>query len=102
MILTDNGIQFTNQERQKYAFHHTFDRVCDALDIAHRLTKVNHLWTNGQVEPMNRTLRETTATLKEIRPFTLASFSSSILPKKSPSQTVLFTLYATPEKCSDI
>ncbi len=28
-VLADNGIQFTNQERHKYAFHHIFDRVCD-------------------------------------------------------------------------
>jgi transposase InsO family protein len=28
--------------------------------IDHRLTKPNHPWTNGQVERMNRTLKETT------------------------------------------
>ena len=27
-VLTDNGIQFTNQERHRYAFVHIFDRVC--------------------------------------------------------------------------
>ncbi|MCK9993906.1 MAG: hypothetical protein Dbin4_02426, partial [Alphaproteobacteria bacterium] len=59
-VLTDNGIQFTNQQRQKYAFRHTFDRVCDAHEIEHRLTKINHPWTNGQVERMNRTLKEAT------------------------------------------
>jgi transposase InsO family protein len=37
-----------------------FDRLCDALGIEHRLTKVNHPWTNGQVERMNRTIREAT------------------------------------------
>uniref|UniRef100_A0A1A9VK78 Integrase catalytic domain-containing protein n=1 Tax=Glossina austeni TaxID=7395 RepID=A0A1A9VK78_GLOAU len=25
-VLTDNGIQFTNQKRHKYAFQHIFDR----------------------------------------------------------------------------
>ena len=59
-ILTDNGIQFTNQERHKYAFHHIFDRVCDENNIEHRLTKVKHPWTNGQVERMNRTIKEAT------------------------------------------
>lgn len=29
-------------------------------DIEHRLTKPNHPWTNGQVERMNRTLKEAT------------------------------------------
>ena len=30
------GIQFTNQARHKYAFHHIFDRVCDEHDIEHQ------------------------------------------------------------------
>lgn len=59
-VLTDNGIQFTNQQRQKYAFRHIFGRVCGAHEIEHRLTKINHPWTNGQVERMNRTLKEAT------------------------------------------
>lgn len=54
------GIQFTNQERQKLAGWHIFDRVCDEFDIEHRLTKINHPWTNGQVERMNRTFKEAT------------------------------------------
>jgi hypothetical protein len=37
-----------------------FDRLCDALVIAHRLTKINHPWTDGQVERMNRTIKEAT------------------------------------------
>lgn len=59
-ILTDNGVQFTNQPHQKYAFKHLFDRVCSAHSIEHRLTKPNHPWTNGQVERMNRTLKDAT------------------------------------------
>lgn len=59
-VLTDNGIQFTNQERQKLAGWHIFDRICNEFDIEHRLTKINHPWTNGQVERMNRTLKEAT------------------------------------------
>jgi len=59
-LLTDNGIQFTNRKTDKYAFEHIFDRVCQENDIEHRLTKVAHPWTNGQVERMNRTLKEAT------------------------------------------
>ena len=59
-ILTDNGIQFTNREQDKYAFKHIFARVCDEHAIEHRLTHPNHPWTNGQVERMNRTLKEAT------------------------------------------
>jgi transposase InsO family protein len=59
-ILTDNGVQFTHQPHQKYAFKHLFDRICSAHGIEHRLTKPNHPWTNGQVERMNRTLKDAT------------------------------------------
>ena len=59
-ILTDNGVQFTNRLKDKNAFKHIFDRVCDDNTIEHRLTKVGHPWTNGQVERMNRTIKEAT------------------------------------------
>jgi len=59
-ILTDNGIQFTNLARHKFAGVHIFDRVCAEPDIDHRLTKIKHPWTNGQVERMNRTIKEAT------------------------------------------
>ncbi|MEB3701821.1 IS481 family transposase [Candidatus Bealeia paramacronuclearis] len=59
-ILTDNGIQFTNRSKDRNAFAHIFDRVCYEHGIEHRLTKVNHPWTNGQVERMNRTLKDAT------------------------------------------
>ena len=59
-VLTDNGIQFTNRACDRYAFHHIFDRVCDENGIEHRLTKVKHPWTNGQVERMNRTIKDAT------------------------------------------
>jgi transposase InsO family protein len=36
-----------------------FDMICKANDIEHRLTKPNHPWTNGQVERINRTIKET-------------------------------------------
>ena len=57
-IAPDNGIQFTNHDRHIYAFEHIFDRVCREHQIEHRLTKIKHPWTNGQVERMNRTIKE--------------------------------------------
>ena len=60
IVLTDNGIQFTNQERHHLAFQHIFDRVCYEHGIEHRLTKIKHPCTNGQVERMNRTIKEAT------------------------------------------
>jgi transposase InsO family protein len=60
IVLTDNGIQFTNHERHTHAFEHIFDRVCGEHQIEHRLTKIKHPWTNGQVERMNRTIKEAT------------------------------------------
>jgi len=59
-VLTDNGIQFTNLPHQTRAFTHLFDHICKAHGIEHRLTNPNHSWTNGQVERMNRTLKEAT------------------------------------------
>ena len=57
-ILTDNGIQFANRKKDRMAFMTPFDRICMQYDIEHRLTKVNHSCTNGQVERINRTLKE--------------------------------------------
>ena len=59
-ILTDNGIQFTTRKRDIVAFMTPFARVCHRHGIEHRLTKVKHPWTNGQVERMNRTIKEAT------------------------------------------
>jgi len=64
-VLTDNGIQFCHAPRYRsgptarYSMH-MFDRVCREHGIEHRLTKPNHPWTNGQVERMNRTLKDAT------------------------------------------
>ncbi len=64
-VLTDNGIQFTFPPR--YAdgptaryITHMFDMRCEENGIEHRLTKIKHPWTNGQVERMNRTIKEAT------------------------------------------
>jgi transposase InsO family protein len=34
--------------------------ICKANGMEHRLTKPNHPWTNGQVELMNRTIKDAT------------------------------------------
>jgi Transposase and inactivated derivatives len=64
-VLTDNGIQFADLPKYRNGITaqfrgHPFDRVCRQNGIEHRLTKPNHPWTNGQVERMNRTLKEAT------------------------------------------
>jgi transposase InsO family protein len=46
-VLTDNGLQFTNRQRDHDAFQHIFARVCPEHGIEHPLTKTNHPWTNG-------------------------------------------------------
>jgi transposase InsO family protein len=72
-VLTDNGFQFTAPHggwtvaelQQLLASHqrfraHAFDLACAQHGIDHRLTKFNHPWTNGQVERMNRTIKDAT------------------------------------------
>jgi transposase InsO family protein len=65
VVLTDNGIQFADLPKNRKGptatlRGHPFDRACRLHGIEHRLTKPNHPWTNGQVERMNRTLKEAT------------------------------------------
>jgi transposase InsO family protein len=64
-VLTDNGIQFADLPKNRDGWTaryrvHRFDQICRASGIEHRLTKPYHPWTNGQVERMNRTLKEAT------------------------------------------
>ena len=64
-VLTDNGVQFCHMSQHRdgptaqYSGH-MLDRVCRENGIEHRLTQPNHPWTNGQVERMNRTLKDAT------------------------------------------
>jgi transposase InsO family protein len=73
-VLTDNGTHFTEptgdgwtpediraMRAEKVPFRcHSFELACADLDIEHRLTKPCHPWTNGQVERMNRTIKDAT------------------------------------------
>jgi transposase InsO family protein len=79
-VLTDNGTQFTDtlplteDSETEAAIDalwaarggprvwrvHAFDHACGKHGIEHRLTKPYHPWTNGQVERMNRTLKDAT------------------------------------------
>jgi transposase InsO family protein len=73
-VLTDNGIHFNDPsgeswspaeikemiERKEPFRAHAFELACARNDIDHRLTKPMHPWTNGQVERMNRTIKEAT------------------------------------------
>jgi len=73
-VLTRNDTHFTDptgdgwtpedikeMRAQKLPFRcHSFELACADLDIEHRLTKPRHPWTNGQVERMNRTIKEAT------------------------------------------
>jgi transposase InsO family protein len=48
---------------QKVPFRcHSFEAACADLEIEHRLTKPRDPWTNGQVERMNRTIKDATVT----------------------------------------
>ena len=73
-VLTDNGTHFTTPGNISSAAPlikeamahgeifraHSFELACAQNDIDHRLTKPRHPWTNGQVERMNRTLKDAT------------------------------------------
>ncbi len=74
IVLTDNGTHFTSpgnsrsaaadirlaMDRGELFWAHAFEYACAENHIDHRLTKPRHPWTNGQVERMNRTLKEAT------------------------------------------
>lgn len=47
-LLTDNGIQFAEQPRNRntaYSLQMRLDMICEASGIEHLLTKPNHPWT---------------------------------------------------------
>jgi transposase InsO family protein len=73
-VLTDHGIHFTTPsntasaaslirrapKRGETVWAHAFEYACAQNNIDHRLTRLRHPWTNGQVERMNRTIKEAT------------------------------------------
>src|SRR6266851_2708497 len=72
-VLTDNGTHFvdntpepalTEEESETipplFFRVHAFAYACEQNSIEHRRTKPKHPWTNGQVEHMNRTLKDAT------------------------------------------
>jgi transposase-like protein len=74
IVLTDNGTHFTEptgdgctpqdinamRAQGKLFRCQSFELACADLNIEHRLTKPRHPWTNGQVERMNRTIKDAT------------------------------------------
>ena len=63
IVLTDNGVQFTHLPHQAPPNPHPFAQLCAQHHLEHRRTLVAHPWTNGQVERMNRTLKDATVKL---------------------------------------
>ena len=67
-ILTDNGKQFAYKSSTYTKYHDNtksekcspFTSLCKLHKIEHRQTLSHHPWTNGQVERINRTLKEAT------------------------------------------
>ncbi len=57
IVLTDNGQEFTDRlfgrSARSPSGGHEFDRLCQALDIEHRLTRPRRPQTNGMVERFN-------------------------------------------------
>ncbi len=64
-VLTDNGVQFRFLPQHASGptagiVTHMFAMRCREHGIEHRFTKPKHPWTNGQVERMNRTIKDAT------------------------------------------
>ncbi len=75
-LLTDNGIQFRNLPHHPKAGPHPVGQLCAEWGMEQRFTKPAHPWTNGQVERMNRTLKE--ATIKRFHYETTAQLNAHL------------------------
>ena len=84
-VLTDNGVQFTPQAHQFLPVRHRSDRICRQYGVEHRLTKPAHPWTNGQVERMNRTIKE--ATVRRYHTSQRTNSTSTCKPSCWPTTT---------------
>eukprot|EP01035_Chromulina_nebulosa_P035772 gene35772-48106_t len=74
IVLTDKGTHFTTPgaggsaaplivealAKGERVWAHAFEYACATLGIEHRTPKPKHPWTNGQVERMNRTIKDAT------------------------------------------
>jgi len=80
-VLTDNGTHFvdttpepawvseSSEPDHPLLFRvHAFAWACEQNSIEHRRTRPKHPWTNGQVERMNRTLKDATVKLLLLDP----------------------------------
>jgi hypothetical protein len=62
-----------------------FGMRCRGCGIEHRLAKINHPWTNGQVERMNRTIKEATVQLSHYDGIPSSSSTSLTSPMPTTS-----------------
>ena len=69
-VLMNNGVPFTPQAHLLLLGGHNFDRICGDYDVAHRLTKPAHPWTNGPAERLTARLRRTPSNATITRPRT--------------------------------
>ncbi|MCX4187384.1 IS481 family transposase [Methylophaga sp. OBS4] len=107
-ILTDNGPQFTYiknivKRGKGPAKRHRFDLACQKHGIRHKITQPYRPQTNGQVERMNRTLKDATTKRyyyenveqlkRHLESFLMAyncAKKLSALKRKTPYEAILF------------
>ncbi len=94
-VLTDTGTHFTEPrggsrsvpeiramiDRKEIFRARSFELACAQNDIDHRLTEPNRPWTNGQVEPVNRTIKEATVRRDDHERHGSATRASRSLPR---------------------
>ena len=112
-LLTDNGKEFTDRlfasREREPSGRHEFDRLCEQLDIEHRLTRPRTPQTNGMVERFNGRIADVLKTNRfnsaEDLEQTLMRYVAlynhqlpqSALKSKTPMQTMKHWYQAQPE-----